>query len=90
MKTWFGVLQDILSRLPIDVEHVIASLVQIPKVDSAKVTEQRLNYIIALKHTLELVPSLIELFDENEDPYFQVVRTVICNCFILPHPNLVE
>ncbi|CAL8147507.1 unnamed protein product [Orchesella dallaii] len=68
-------LQDILGRLQADIEHVIATLVQIPKVDNAKVTEQRINYVIALKHTLELVPGLVRLMENSGNDYFQSVRS---------------
>lgn len=72
-------LQDILGRLPVDIEHLIATLIQIPKVNNVRNTQQRINSIIALKQTLELIPVLITLIGNSQNDYFQTVRNVRVN-----------
>lgn len=59
-----------------DIEHVISFLIQIPKNDNVRITEQRINYVIALKQILELIPTLATLLEESGNNYFQAVKTV--------------
>ncbi len=73
---FLALLQDILGRLPMDIEHVISFLIQIPKNDNVRITEQRINYVIALKQILELIPTLATLLAESGNNYFQAVKTV--------------
>lgn len=69
-------LQNILSRIPLDIEHVISTLIQIPKSENSRVTEQRINFVIALKHTLELLPALIATLGSTTNIVFQKIRDV--------------
>ena len=52
-------LQSALARFEIDVDRLLASLVQIPKHDTEKTREARTNTCILIKHVTELVPVLV-------------------------------
>ena len=52
-------VQSALSRFEVDLDHLLASLVQIPKQDTDKTCENHLNTSILLKHATELVPTIM-------------------------------
>jgi hypothetical protein len=51
-------------------------LIQIPKTDHAKITEQRINFVIALKNILELLPALMTKLENTTNEFFQSIRDV--------------
>ncbi|XP_053549161.1 mutS protein homolog 4 [Bombina bombina] len=53
----FFSLQSVLSRF-LDTEHLLSNIIQIPKQDTDKAADAKITYLIALKHTLELVEPL--------------------------------
>ncbi|XP_055959284.1 mutS protein homolog 4 [Patella vulgata] len=59
-------LQSTLSKF-IDLEHLISACVQIPKVESLKVAENKITTVILLKHTLDLVPPFVEFLKDCEN-----------------------
>ncbi|CAG0890009.1 unnamed protein product [Darwinula stevensoni] len=66
--------QSVLSRFIVDVDHLHSLCIQIPKQDTVLIAETRLNYIIGLKHVLELVEPLQRALLESELPYFRYIR----------------
>ena len=57
-------------------EHVIATLIQIPKIENDRTLEQRINFIIFLKQTLALLPNFVQVLENAEHSFFQKVRQV--------------
>lgn len=50
-------VQSIIGRF-LDIDHLLAQCVQIPKQETIKTAEMKINTVIYLKHTLELVDPL--------------------------------
>nr|CAB3264029.1 mutS protein homolog 4-like [Phallusia mammillata] len=68
---FFYGLQSALERFEIDIDHLIASLVQIAKQDTDKIRERRINTAILLKHVTDTVPALCESLSEGKCDLFQ-------------------
>ena len=55
---------------------MISNLIRIPSNEKAKVVEQRASLVVALKHTLQVIPGLDVALDEAEHPYFIHLKNV--------------
>ncbi|KAK3895145.1 hypothetical protein Pcinc_001111 [Petrolisthes cinctipes] len=71
----FYTLQSILGRFP-DIDWIISMCVQLPKEDTEQRCEMRLNYVIALKNTLELLDPLANTLETPTNPLLASVRGV--------------
>eukprot|EP00048_Salpingoeca_helianthica_P008174 m.119619 g.119619 ORF g.119619 m.119619 type:complete len:869 (+) comp14532_c0_seq3:2474-5080(+) len=72
----FSRLEDILSRF-LDLEHLIALCIQIPKSESVRLMEHKIIQVIYLKHTLELVQPLSEILDNATSPLLTTYRSCL-------------
>ncbi|XP_057289940.1 mutS protein homolog 4-like isoform X2 [Hydractinia symbiolongicarpus] len=63
-------LQAVLGRF-LDVDHLISSLIQIPKKEGLKVFERKISEVIYLKHTIELVQTLHQALTGSENNLFK-------------------
>ncbi|XP_055883889.1 mutS protein homolog 4-like [Biomphalaria glabrata] len=84
----FYSMQTIISKF-LDIGHIISVCVQIPKQETAKTADSKLNCVIMLKHVLELVPplrdtlencenELMKIYCKNlEDPRYDMILTKI-------------
>ncbi|XP_056388656.1 mutS protein homolog 4 isoform X2 [Hyla sarda] len=66
----FFSLQSVLSRF-LDTEQLLSNLIQIPKQDTERAADTKINYIISLKHTLELVEPLKAVLEKCRTPLLQ-------------------
>jgi DNA mismatch repair protein MSH4 len=68
-------LQSVLSRF-LDIDHLLALCIQIPKNETVKSAESKITNVIYLKHTLELIDPLALALKGSENPllkaYYQV------------------
>ncbi|XP_059143835.1 mutS protein homolog 4-like, partial [Physella acuta] len=64
-------LQRVISKF-VDIGHVVSMCVQIPKTESVKTAESKLNCVIVLKHVLELVEPLKETLSYCENQLLQI------------------
>ncbi|XP_063876509.1 mutS protein homolog 4-like isoform X2 [Scylla paramamosain] len=72
----FHTLQSILGRFP-DIDWLLSMCVQMPKEDTEQRSEQRLNYIIGLKNTLELLEPLRLALVDVDDPFLVSIRETL-------------
>ncbi|KAK7072888.1 MutS protein msh4 [Halocaridina rubra] len=72
----FYTLQSILGRFP-DIEWLLSMCVQIPKEDTERRCELRLNYAIALKNTLELLSPINLVLEEATNPLMESVKEAV-------------
>ncbi|XP_045617926.2 mutS protein homolog 4 [Procambarus clarkii] len=72
----FYTLQSILGRFP-DVDWLLSMCVQVPKEETEQRCELRLNYVIALKNTLELLDPLANALVGVTDPLLLSVREAV-------------
>uniref|UniRef100_H2YI01 DNA mismatch repair proteins mutS family domain-containing protein n=1 Tax=Ciona savignyi TaxID=51511 RepID=H2YI01_CIOSA len=73
-EIFFG-MQSVLARFEIDIDHLLSSLVQIPKQETDKTREHHMTTAILLKHVTELVPALCETLSEGKCELFQAYKT---------------
>eukprot|EP00731_Ephydatia_muelleri_P017612 Em0010g710a len=62
-KTVGGALKRFL-----DVDHLLALCIQLPKVETVKTAESKITHVIYLKHVLELVDPLRTALEGSENP----------------------
>nr|XP_027211996.1 mutS protein homolog 4-like [Penaeus vannamei] len=72
----FYTLQSILGRFP-DIDWLLSMCAQLHKEDTEQRCELRLNYVISLKNTLELLDPLASTLADATDPLLDSVRQVI-------------
>ncbi|XP_050724012.1 mutS protein homolog 4-like [Eriocheir sinensis] len=72
----FHTLQSILGRFP-DIDWLLSMCVQMPKEDTEQRSEQRLNYVIGLKNTLELLEPLGMALVAVADPFLASIRETV-------------
>ncbi|XP_068214215.1 mutS protein homolog 4-like [Palaemon carinicauda] len=72
----FFTLQSILGRFP-DIDWLLSMCVQLPKEETEQRCELRLNYVIALKNTLELLDPLRMALEEVSDPLLSSVKEAV-------------
>ena len=72
-------LQTIVGRF-LDIDHLLALFVQIPKQDTVKSAENKITNVIYLKHTLELIEPLREALKDFENPLLKTYYKVYCYC----------
>lgn len=58
--------------------HIISVCVQIPKQETAKTADSKLNCVIMLKHVLELVPPLRDTLENCENELMKIYCKVSC------------
>ena len=63
-------LQSVLGRF-LDVDHLLSTIIQIPKNEGVKAFERKIAEVLYLKHTLELVPVLREALRDGENELFK-------------------
>lgn len=66
----FEVLQDALAMLP-DTDSLISGLVQIPKIESSREAERRIQVLVGLKQAIRIMRSLNELISPLEHQLFK-------------------
>nr|XP_027211998.1 mutS protein homolog 4-like [Penaeus vannamei] len=69
----FYTLQSILGRFP-DIDWLLSMCAQLHKEDTEQRCELRLNYVISLKNTLELLDPLASTLADATDPLLDSVR----------------
>ncbi|XP_037802135.1 mutS protein homolog 4-like [Penaeus monodon] len=69
----FYTLQSILGRFP-DIDWLLSMCAQLHKEDTEQRCELRLNYVISLKNTLELLDPLATTLADASDPLLDSVR----------------
>ena len=65
----------VISRF-LDVDHLISSLIQIPKREGVKVFERKIAEVIYLKHTIELVVALDQALKDGDNELFKAYSQV--------------
>ena len=60
----------------LDVDHLISSLIQIPKREGIKVFERKIAKVIYLKHTIELVVALDQALKDGDNELFKAYSQV--------------
>ena len=68
-------IQSIIGRF-LDTDHLLAQCVQIPKQESIKTAEMKINTVIYLKHTLELVVPLKQALSRGQSTLFKAYNKV--------------
>lgn len=64
----------------LDVDHLISACIQIPKQETVKLAENRITYVIQLKHVLELLEPLRAALGEGMNPLLKACREVsVCS-----------
>lgn len=61
----------------LDVDHLISQLVQLPKHETVKTAENKINLVIYVKHCLELVSSLKDAIGTSQNPLLVAFTEVI-------------
>ncbi|KAK0063937.1 mutS protein 4-like isoform X1 [Biomphalaria pfeifferi] len=67
----FYSMQTIISKF-LDTGHIISVCVQIPKQETAKTADSKLNCVTMLKHVLELVPPLRDTLENCENELMKI------------------
>ena len=75
VQEMFWSLQSVLGRF-LDIDHLITACVQIPKQDTLKTAENRIAYVIHLKHVLELLGPLRTALEGTSNPLLMAYREV--------------
>ena len=60
----------------LDVDHLISACIQIPKQETVKLAENRITYVIQLKHVLELLEPMRAALEEGKNPLLKACREV--------------
>ncbi|XP_032231017.2 mutS protein homolog 4 [Nematostella vectensis] len=63
-------IQTVIGRF-LDVDHLTSMCVQIPKHETVKTAESKINTVIYLKHTLELIEPLQSALKDTDTPLFK-------------------
>lgn len=63
-----------LSRIKVDVDSLLSSIVQIPKLNSDKTRENNLNNCIILKHVVDLVPIILDSLKDATTELLQAYK----------------
>ena len=63
-----------VSRISVDVDNLLSSIVQIPKQDTDKTRENNLNNCIILKHITELVPIILDSLKDAKAELLQAYK----------------
>ncbi len=75
-------LQTVVGRA-LDVDHLLAQCVQIPKQETVKTAESKITTVIYLKHTLELVNPLKAALVDSQNTLLKAYHKVSkCTCRI--------
>uniref|UniRef100_T1IXC0 DNA mismatch repair proteins mutS family domain-containing protein n=1 Tax=Strigamia maritima TaxID=126957 RepID=T1IXC0_STRMM len=69
-------VQSVLEKF-IDVDHLLSLCIQIPKDESVKTAENKINQVICLKHTLELIQPLHESLKDCQDPLLSAYKIIL-------------
>ena len=62
----------------LDVDHLLALCIQLPKVETVKTAESKITHVIYLKHVLELVDPLRTALEGSENPLLRGYCDVSC------------
>ena len=62
----------------LDVDHLLALCIQLPKVETVKTAESKITHVIYLKHVLELVDPLRTALEGSENPLLRGHCDVSC------------
>ena len=60
-------LDAVIGRF-LDIDHILSQCVQLPKQNTVKTAENKITYVMYLKHTLELIEPLREALGDCENP----------------------
>ena len=71
----------------LDVDHLLALCIQLPKVETVKTAESKITHVIYLKHVLELVDPLRTALEGSENPLLRGYCDVSCGtaCALATH-----
>uniref|UniRef100_A0A1X7VH91 DNA mismatch repair proteins mutS family domain-containing protein n=2 Tax=Amphimedon queenslandica TaxID=400682 RepID=A0A1X7VH91_AMPQE len=72
----FFAVESVLKRF-LDVDHLISLLVQIPKNETVKSAENKINLVIYVKHCLELVISLQDAISTSQNPLLKTFNEIL-------------
>nr|XP_039269249.1 mutS protein homolog 4-like [Styela clava] len=76
-KDLFYGLKACLDRFDVDLDHLLSSLVQIPKQETERTAENKITSCILLKHILQLVPALEETLTNARSELFQAYHATM-------------
>ncbi|XP_075918904.1 mutS protein homolog 4-like, partial [Petromyzon marinus] len=64
----------------LDVDHLLSMLIQIPKTETLRTAESKINYAIHLKHVLELVSPLQRALSPCKTPLLTAYQSSLLDC----------
>ncbi|XP_078734936.1 mutS protein homolog 4 [Lampetra fluviatilis] len=67
----------------LDVDHLLSMLIQIPKTETLRTAESKINYAVHLKHVLELVAPLQRALSPCKTPLLTAYHSSLLDCRFL-------
>ncbi|CAI8042288.1 MutS protein homolog 4 [Geodia barretti] len=75
-EVMFYSVESVLGQF-LDVDHLLSLCIKIPKNDNMKTAESKITKVIHLKHTLELVSTLLEAIKFSESELLVAYATIL-------------